>query len=157
MNVGNDKQQKNTLISRRMFVKMGLWVSGLASGWGIFQFLSYKPPVKEPLLPSITLDHHYTFPIGTLKYVPEVKAWLMRDAEGLYAVSAICTHLGCTVNGQEDHLSCPCHGSQFMLSGRVLEGPATIALPNFSVNLTDEGNVVIDREVTVPPTQRLKP
>jgi glycine/D-amino acid oxidase-like deaminating enzyme/nitrite reductase/ring-hydroxylating ferredoxin subunit len=50
-----------------------------------------------------------------------------RDTDGvLHAVSATCTHLGCTVrwNGAERSWDCPCHGSRFDVDGAVLDGPA---------------------------------
>ncbi|MEI2731923.1 MAG: Rieske (2Fe-2S) protein [Dermatophilaceae bacterium] len=56
-------------------------------------------------------------------------------------VSAVCTHSGCLVdtvsNGQ---ISCPCHGSRFDLTGAVVRGPATQALPAKAVQVT--GGVV---------------
>lgn len=142
--------------TRRLFLRLSLWFSGLVSGWGIFQFLSYEPP-GEIFLPSITLFEPFTFQIGSVTYIPEVKAWLARDQDGFYALSATCTHLGCTINKKEaGQFLCPCHGSQFDLSGRVLHGPAVNPLPNFEVSLSEDGRVVIDRRVIVPPTQKLK-
>jgi Rieske Fe-S protein len=50
-----------------------------------------------------------------------------RDDTGTaHVVSARCTHLGCTVawNGAEKSWDCPCHGSRFDYTGKVLEGPA---------------------------------
>lgn len=44
--------------------------------------------------------------------------------------SAICTHLGCIPKSNENGWSCPCHGSMFDLSGRVIKGPA---LTNLSI------------------------
>jgi nitrite reductase/ring-hydroxylating ferredoxin subunit len=155
-NKNNPKETSHSHITRKMFLQVGLWFSGLVSAWGIFRFLSYETPGEE-LLPSITLDPPNTYSLGAAVYIPEVKAWLLRDGEGLYAVSSTCTHLGCTVNGEDNKFVCPCHGSQFDLSGRVLQGPAAKVLPNFEVRLSDDGRVVIDRRVEVPYITRLKP
>jgi cytochrome b6-f complex iron-sulfur subunit len=149
-------EQKTTPITRRMFLQFGLWISGLISTWGIFRFLSYEIP-GEKLLPSITLQPPNTYSQGSAIYVPEVKAWLLHDQAGLYAVSSTCTHLGCTVNGEDGKFVCPCHGSQFDLSGRVIQGPASKTLPNFEVSLSEDGRVVIDRRNEVPSNSRLDP
>ena len=63
---------------------------------------------------------------------------LIRDASGdVHALSATCTHQGCTVSApQNGVLSCPCHGSTFDAStGDVINGPATRPLPVVSVKV----------------------
>jgi Rieske Fe-S protein len=54
-----------------------------------------------------------------------------RDEENvLHAVSAACTHMGCTLhwNTAEKSWDCPCHGSRFDVDGKVLHGPAIVDL-----------------------------
>jgi glycine/D-amino acid oxidase-like deaminating enzyme/nitrite reductase/ring-hydroxylating ferredoxin subunit len=48
------------------------------------------------------------------------------DDGTLHEVSAVCTHLGCQVKWNEAERSwdCPCHGSRFDPTGRVIQGPA---------------------------------
>jgi cytochrome b6-f complex iron-sulfur subunit len=62
----------------------------------------------------------------------------------LYAVSAICTHMGCTVDYSKDagQIGCPCHGSQFALDGSVIRGPAKQPLKRYNVTI-DNGQVLI--------------
>ena len=60
------------------------------------------------------------------------------------AVSAKCTHAGCTVEWQGEAkvpLRCPCHESLFSLEGKVISGPAKAPLSRFSV--TTNGNEAI--------------
>jgi glycine/D-amino acid oxidase-like deaminating enzyme/nitrite reductase/ring-hydroxylating ferredoxin subunit len=59
-----------------------------------------------------------------------LKAAYRDDAGTVHAVSARCTHLGCTVrfNDAEKSWDCPCHGSRFGIDGQVLHGPAVAPL-----------------------------
>jgi Rieske Fe-S protein len=53
------------------------------------------------------------------------------------AFSAACTHQGCKVLVAGTKLNCPCHGSVFnALTGQVLTGPATAALPSVPVKIS---------------------
>lgn len=61
------------------------------------------------------------------------------DAATVIALSAVCTHLGCSVNYQPGAgILCPCHGSSFALSGAVTGGPAPSPLKKYSAALTVE-------------------
>ena len=52
------------------------------------------------------------------------------------ALTAICTHEACAITGFADaRYVCPCHGSMFDTTGRVLNGPATISLRAFPTSL----------------------
>jgi cytochrome b6-f complex iron-sulfur subunit len=68
---------------------------------------------------------------------------LVRSSETTVdAVSNICTHAGCTVAYIRSTriLACPCHGSQFSLTGAVLNGPATEALQRYTAQLDEATN-----------------
>lgn len=49
-----------------------------------------------------------------------------------HRMSAVCSHLGCTVawNEAEHSWDCPCHGSRFDAYGKVLQTPAVADLPS---------------------------
>jgi glycine/D-amino acid oxidase-like deaminating enzyme/nitrite reductase/ring-hydroxylating ferredoxin subunit len=67
-----------------------------------------------------------------------------RDDHGsLRTLTAVCTHLGCTVefNGRARTWDCPCHGSRFALDGTVIQGPAEKDLAH--------------RDISVQPTSKL--
>ena len=54
------------------------------------------------------------------------------------AFSAICTHMGCTVDKVADGtIDCPCHGSKYHIAdGSVAHGPATRPLPAESITVS---------------------
>jgi glycine/D-amino acid oxidase-like deaminating enzyme/nitrite reductase/ring-hydroxylating ferredoxin subunit len=61
------------------------------------------------------------------------KVAAFRHEDGtLSVVNARCTHMGCLVawNSAETSWDCPCHGSRFAPDGAVIDGPATIPLPD---------------------------
>lgn len=56
---------------------------------------------------------------------------LYKDEQGvLHAVNPVCTHLKCCVewNTAEQSWDCPCHGARYNCDGKVITGPADIAL-----------------------------
>ena len=59
-------------------------------------------------------------------------------ANSVNGLSAICTHMGCTVGTGGSVLHCPCHGSTFnAFTGAVVNGPATTPLPGVAVKIQD--------------------
>jgi Rieske Fe-S protein len=74
---------------------------------------------------------------------------MFRDQEGVYAISKICTHLGCIIRATGDAFECPCHGSRFAADGTVTKGPAPQPLPWFKVTRVG-GDYFVDENETVP-------
>jgi glycine/D-amino acid oxidase-like deaminating enzyme/nitrite reductase/ring-hydroxylating ferredoxin subunit len=64
-------------------------------------------------------------------------AYRAPDGE-LFAVSPVCTHMGCKVhwNSVETSWDCPCHGSRFRPDGTVIEGPALAPLKRKHLNIS---------------------
>ncbi|MBW4616695.1 MAG: ubiquinol-cytochrome c reductase iron-sulfur subunit [Desmonostoc vinosum HA7617-LM4] len=62
----------------------------------------------------------------------------------LTAVNPTCTHAGCTVawQAQAKKFSCPCHGSEYGIDGKVQRGPATTALKTYAAKI-ERNSVVV--------------
>jgi Rieske Fe-S protein len=75
------------------------------------------------------------------------------DDQGLYAMSAVCTHAGCILDDTAKTiaagLSCPCHGSTFDGNGQVTRGPARSPLPHYQVSVAADGSVTVDADKPV--------
>jgi cytochrome b6-f complex iron-sulfur subunit len=64
------------------------------------------------------------------------KALVVRDGDRLLAVEPTCNHKGCSVAWDASQtFICPCHDSKFAKDGKVLEGPATQALPIYTAKI----------------------
>ena len=80
---------------------------------------------------------------------------VFRDSEGTWAVSTVCTHLGCIVKVNPDGFECPCHGSRFAADGSVAKGPAPRALAWLKVSAAGD-KVMIDQGGTVPAGTKVR-
>ncbi|MHB8058836.1 MAG: QcrA and Rieske domain-containing protein [Desulfuromonadaceae bacterium] len=116
--------------SRRKFIKTLTLL--LASGALLVRYLTPRTSGQRRVLASAAAAD--VPPGGALVFRDERVA-LLKDDSGFYALSLVCTHLGCTVIVSEDALSCPCHGSRFDSQGKVLKGPAGRSLERFKVEL----------------------
>ena len=59
------------------------------------------------------------------------------DGETYHAVSASCTHLGCTVQykGDAKEIWCPCHNGVYNMNGANVSGPPPRPLQKFNVHV----------------------
>ena len=83
------------------------------------------------------------------RFLKAQRVWIVRTAEGMYSLIAICTHLGCTPIWwpDEQRIKCPCHGSNFLLDGTNIAGPAPQPLFRASISLDLAGNIVVDKSL----------
>ena len=114
--------------SRRKFITTLTLL--LASGGLLLRYLIPRTSGKRQVLASAAAAD---VPQGGALLFRNERLALFRDDSGFYALSLICSHLGCTVTVTEDSLSCPCHGSRFDRQGKVLTGPADKSLARMKV------------------------
>ncbi len=114
-----------------------------AAGRFMFPNVLTEPPS------TFTAGFPDDFAIGVVdtRFKERYQVWIVRDEVGIYALSTICTHLGCTPNWleAESKFKCPCHGSGFYASGINFEGPAPRPLERVGVSLAEDGQVLIDK------------
>lgn len=86
-------------------------------------------------------------------------AVVLRDAEGVYAMSTICTHQQCDIRHDgvitAQRLDCNCHGSAFDAVGNRIAGPALRSLPHLQIDLDGEGNMTVHTSQVVDASTRL--
>ena len=97
--------------------------------------------------------------VGQIKVVPGAPAAIARDAQGVYAMTLVCTHAGCDISTQgsvsASGIVCDCHGSRFDVDGNVVAGPASSPLQHYQVSADAGGNLTIDGNVPVASSARL--
>ena len=108
------------------------------------------------LVPRVTFDPPATFKAGfpheyavgevSERWKKQKRVWIVRSEQGFYALSATCTHLGCTPNWieTESKFKCPCHGSGFYATGVNFEGPAPRPLERYRITFASDGQLLVD-------------
>jgi cytochrome b6-f complex iron-sulfur subunit len=98
------------------------------------------------------------YPVHSVTFLQDQQVYIVRMPEGFYALSAVCTHLGCVTQWKADAnmIACPCHGSKFHADGTKIEGPAPRPLPHFAISLTADGELQVDKLQNVKSAQVLK-
>jgi len=142
--------------SRREFLRrFSVWS---AIGAGVLASIS----LLRQFIPRLTqyqrrfkIGRVNNFPVNTFTYMADRKLFVYRDHQGIRAVSAICTHLGCVIEKSDDGFLCPCHGSCYNDQGEVLSGAATKDLPWFELRKDVDGQILVDLGRLVPPEEKL--
>ncbi|MBS1271235.1 MAG: Cytochrome b6-f complex iron-sulfur subunit [Candidatus Marinimicrobia bacterium] len=148
------KEQLNSNISedgsRRSFLKKvsGLVLIGgvLSQGW--FAFKSLNSPGIQQAVNRYKLGQPEDF-IDGFTFIEHAKVFVEKRGDEYSALSAVCTHLGCTVkkenSGNTQHFQCPCHRSKFNADGKNIQGPATKPLQYLELTISpDDGQLMVD-------------
>ncbi len=124
----------------------------------------YEPPKK------FRIGYPKDFPEG-ITFLAKYRLFVVREGNSFWVISAVCQHLGCTVNTvppsnenviikgkeykQKWEFFCPCHGSQYYGEGTIYAGPAPKGLPWYKVDVGPDGQLVVDEQVEVDHNFRL--
>jgi cytochrome b6-f complex iron-sulfur subunit len=152
----------DTTNRRDFLLKLGTGAGAVAlGGQALASLRSLVPNVSYDAPTTVKLGVPAEFPDG-LKFLPELRLFVFRDGNTFHAVSAVCTHLGCTVRAEalprpEETLAdgrpvklthrflCPCHGSKYEGDGSNVSGPAPRPLAWYRLAVSpDDGQLVVD-------------
>ncbi len=133
-------------MARRDFLGLTAWWSAAAAL--LFGFLGAMRLPKAAVLPSPSKKFKIALPASLASGQPFVPTGrsvaVYKEGDQIYAVSTVCTHLGCIVKPVDNGFDCPCHGSKFAKDGAVLKGPAPKGLPWLEVKHLGGDNFLVD-------------
>ena len=142
----------NSEVSRRGFFQLAL-------GWlaGSFAIGATAAAAVRFLVPNVLFEPSQRFKVGrpedyadgSVTFMEDERVFLVRKGNTFRCLSAVCTHLGCTVNRAGQGYHCPCHGSAFDDEGSVKSGPAPRALEWFAVTMSRDNRLVVDKGLRV--------
>jgi cytochrome b6-f complex iron-sulfur subunit len=158
---------------RELMIRLGTGAGAVAlTGQAVASLRSLVPNVSYDAPTTVKLGPPAEFPDG-LKFLPDQRVFVFREGKTFHAISAVCTHLGCTVRaealprpeektvgGQTLRLThrfhCPCHGSQYAGDGSNVSGPAPRPLTWWRLSVSpDDGQLVVDLAAPVASDFRL--
>mgnify|MGYP003406932587 FL=1 len=160
--------------SRRGFLKtLGISAVLVALGGQMYAML-------RSLFPNVLYEPPQKFKVGTLDkftdggtFLEEKRLFIFRQQNTFHAISAACTHLGCTVKmvklnqpkkvtaggkeiEEQVEFHCPCHGSKYYGDGTNYAGPAPRPLDYFNLEVSpDDGQLIVDMAKKVEQDYRL--
>ena len=142
----------NKQYSRREILTRIGWVATLGTFGGL------AGASVRYVIPNVLYEPPMTFKIGRpedypegVDYLDDKRIFVIRQGNLIKVVSAVCTHLGCSVQWapERNRFECPCHGSLFNARGQVTVGPAQNPLPWYEVTLTADGRLQVDENQPV--------
>lgn len=147
-----DPESNDPLITRRSFLALmgvgacligvGQLLGASALGFLYPNAMKIPPSVFSLGRPDEILAHD-----GKV-FQPRQKVFVESSSGRVRVQTAICTHLGCTVNMVPTGYKCPCHGSTYDIHGRNTGGPAPLPLVYFEVFKGASGDLMVDKNKT---------
>jgi menaquinol-cytochrome c reductase iron-sulfur subunit len=158
---------------RKILSRLGVGATLMALGGQAYAFV-------RSLVPNVLYESPQRFKVGTPdqfnegpSFLEDKRVFIFRQKNTFHAISAACTHLGCTVKMQrlnqpkkvtvrgrdieeQAEFACPCHGSKYYGDGTNYSGPAPRPLDHYKVELSpDDGQLVVDASEVVGQDFRL--
>lgn len=168
-----EKEVSGRTTRRSFLARLGIGATLLAIAGQAYAFL-------RSLVPNVLYEQPQRFKVGTAdqfgegaKFLEDKKVFVFREGNTFYAISAICTHLGCTVSMQRlnqpkkvqirgreveetAEFHCPCHGSKYHGDGTNFAGPAPRPLAYHRIEVSpDDGQLIVDMSEDVGQDFRL--
>jgi menaquinol-cytochrome c reductase iron-sulfur subunit len=156
----SDQDKQND--RRDFLLKLGI-------GAGVVGIVTQAAASLRSLVPNVSYDAPTTVKLGQpaefpdgLKFLPDERLFVFRNGSVFHAISAVCTHLGCTVRAEAlsqpetqevegsplritHRFHCPCHGSKYTGDGGNVSGPAPRPLAWYHLSVApDDGQLVVD-------------
>jgi menaquinol-cytochrome c reductase iron-sulfur subunit len=156
------------------------FLSRLGLGALMLAFAGQAYALLRSLKPNVLYEESQRFKVGGPdkfgeggQFLEDKRLFIFRERNTFYAISAACTHLGCTVKMQklnqpkkvrvrgrefdEQHeFQCPCHGSKYYGDGTNYAGPAPRPLDYFKLEVSpDDGQLIVDTSQKVGQDFRL--
>jgi cytochrome b6-f complex iron-sulfur subunit len=153
-----EKQEdpEGNLNRRQFFVRIGLGSLAVAgAGTAVFAYQFLSPNVLYEPSPIVNAGKPASYPPDSVTLDPATGIFVVRETQGFFALSAVCTHLGCLTAWKPDLgiIACPCHGSKFKPDGTKIAGPAPRPLPWLRMWLSDDGDLMVDRSSSIAARQ----
>jgi cytochrome b6-f complex iron-sulfur subunit len=151
-------KENNTKFSRRNFLQYLGWTATLGTMGG------FTVASARFMFPNVLYEPSKSYKIGMpqdyfegVTFLPDKRIFVVHYGGKYKALSAVCTHLGCTPSWVDERkrFECPCHGSVFNQKGVVISGPAPKPLPWYKMALATDGRLFVDERRIVPHSQEL--
>jgi Rieske Fe-S protein len=140
-------------LDRRRFLErcgLGAWiVTGLGVARALMAYMRPHSLLEPPTRVVVARRDRITD--GTVIFDRDQKVVVVGTPGGVYAMSAVCPHLGCMTRFKAESglIDCACHGSAFTLKGEPLYGPSG-PLRWLEVTVNERNEVVVDTNSEIP-------